>query len=297
MKTKCGYIAFVGVPNVGKSTLLNSLVGTKLSIVTPKPQTTRKRVIGVRTDDDSQMIFLDTPGIVEPRYELHRVMMQYVDYAIAEADIIGYMIDVSIHKNPDTSIDEEVKEKLETFKKHLILILNKIDLLEDSKLVLPLIDDYNKLGLFEEFVPISATKLAGIDELIKVFKQYLPEGEFLYEADILSTQTERFFVSELIREKLFTMYKDEVPYSTEVQILEFKEREKGKWYISAEIIVDKETQKPIIIGAGGSRIKKLGEQTRKEIEVHLGVPVYLELFVKVRKNWRNNKNMLKYFGY
>lgn len=297
MKTKCGYIALVGVPNVGKSTLLNSLVGTKLSIVTPKPQTTRKRVIGVRTDDDSQMIFLDTPGIVEPRYELHRVMMQYVDYAIAEADIIGYMIDVSIHKNPDTSIDEEVKEKLETFKKHLILILNKIDLLEDSKLVLPIIDDYNKLGLFEEFVPISATKLAGIDELIKVFKQYLPEGEFLYEADILSTQTERFFVSELIREKLFTMYKDEVPYSTEVQILEFKEREKGKWYISAEIIVDKETQKPIIIGAGGSRIKKLGEQTRKEIEVHLGVPIYLELFVKVRKNWRNNKNMLKYFGY
>ncbi len=297
MKTKCGYIALIGVPNVGKSTLLNSLVGTKLSIVTPKPQTTRKRVVGVRTDEDSQMIFLDTPGIVEPRYELHRVMMQYVDFAIAEADIIGYMIDVSIHKKPDTSIDGEVKEKLGTFKKHLILILNKIDLLKDSKLVLSIIEEYNKLGLFKEFVPISATKLAGIDELIKVFKQYLPEGEFLYESDILSTQTERFFIAELIREKLFTMYKDEVPYSTEVQILEFKEREKGKWYISAEIIVEKETQKPIIIGAGGSRIKKLGEQTRKEIESHLGVAVYLELFVKVRKNWRNNKNMLKYFGY
>ncbi len=179
----------------------------------------------------------------------------------------------------------------------MILILNKIDLLENTKLVLPVIEEYNKLNLFKEFVPISATKLAGLDELIKVFKQYLPEGEFLYDEEILSTQNERFFVAEQIREKLFTMYKDEIPYSTEVQIVEFKEREKGKWYISAEIIVEKETQKPIILGAGGSRIKKLGEVARKEIEIHLGVPIYLELFVKVRKNWRNNKNMLKYFGY
>jgi GTP-binding protein Era len=297
MKTKCGYVALIGEPNVGKSTLLNALVGTKLSIVTPKPQTTRKRVVGVRTDEDSQMIFLDTPGIVEPRYELHRVMMQYVDFAIAEADIIGFMIDVAIHKDPTVALTEQVKERLKTFDKTLILILNKIDLLKDSKEVLPIIEEYNKLGLFREFVPISATKLAGVDELIKVFKQYLPEGEFLYEEDVLSTQSERFFVSELIREKLFTMFKDEVPYSTEVQIVDFKEREKGKWYISAEIIVEKETQKPIIIGAGGSRIKKLGEITRKEIENHLGVPVYLELFVKVRKNWRNNKNYLKFFGY
>ena len=297
MKTKCGYVALIGEPNVGKSTLLNALVGTKLSIVTPKPQTTRKRVVGVRTDEDSQMIFLDTPGIVEPRYELHRVMMQYVDFAIAEADIIGFMIDVAIHKDPAVALTEQVKERLKTFDKTLILILNKIDLLKVSKEVLPIIEEYNKLGLFREFVPISATKLAGVDELIKVFKQYLPEGEFLYEEDVLSTQSERFFVSELIREKLFTMFKDEVPYSTEVQIVDFKEREKGKWYISAEIIVEKETQKPIIIGAGGSRIKKLGEITRKEIENHLGVPVYLELFVKVRKNWRNNKNYLKFFGY
>ena len=297
MKTKCGYVTLIGEPNVGKSTLLNALVGTKLSIVTPKPQTTRKRVVGVRTDEDSQMIFLDTPGIVEPRYELHRVMMQYVDFAIAEADIIGFMIDVAIHKDPAVALTEQVKERLKTFDKTLILILNKIDLLKDSKEVLPIIEEYNKLGLFREFVPISATKLAGVDELIKVFKQYLPEGEFLYEEDVLSTQSERFFVSELIREKLFTMFKDEVPYSTEVQIVDFKEREKGKWYISAEIIVEKETQKPIIIGAGGSRIKKLGEITRKEIENHLSVPVYLELFVKVRKNWRNNKNYLKFFGY
>jgi GTP-binding protein Era len=297
METKCGYVALIGEPNVGKSTLLNALVGTKLSIVTPKPQTTRKRVVGVRTDEDFQMIFLDTPGIVEPRYELHRVMMQYVDFAIAEADIIGFMIDVAIHKDPAVALTEQVKERLKTFDKTLILILNKIDLLKDSKEVLPIIEEYNKLGLFREFVPISATKLAGVDELIKVFKQYLPEGEFLYEEDVLSTQSERFFVSELIREKLFTMFKDEVPYSTEVQIVDFKEREKGKWYISAEIIVEKETQKPIIIGAGGSRIKKLGEITRKEIENHLGVPVYLELFVKVRKNWRNNKNYLKFFGY
>ncbi|MFN3270334.1 GTPase Era [Bacteroidetes/Chlorobi group bacterium Naka2016] len=297
MAKKCGYISLIGVPNVGKSTLLNALVGTKLSIVTPKPQTTRKRVVGVRTDEDSQMIFLDTPGIIDPKYELHRVMMQYVEFAIAEADLIGFMIDVSTQKDPKEVIKGEVEEKLQLTTKPMILILNKIDLLENTKLVLPVIEEYNKLNLFKEFVPISATKLAGLDELIKVFKQYLPEGEFLYDEEILSTQNERFFVAEQIREKLFTMYKDEIPYSTEVQIVEFKEREKGKWYISAEIIVEKETQKPIILGAGGSRIKKLGEVARKEIEIHLGVPIYLELFVKVRKNWRNNKNMLKYFGY
>lgn len=297
MGKKCGFIALIGVPNVGKSTLLNALVGTKLSIVTPKPQTTRKRVVGVRTDEDTQMIFLDTPGIIEPKYELHRLMMEYVDYAVMEADLIGFMIDVVTQKDPQEAIQGEVEEKLRLTSKPLILILNKIDLLENTKLVLPIIDAYNKLGIFKELVPISATKLAGIDELIKVFKEYLPEGEFLYDEDILSTQTERFFVSELIREKLFSMYKDEIPYSTEVQIIEFKERQKGKWYISAEIIVEKETQKPIILGAGGSRIKKLGEVARKDIESHLGVPVYLELFVKVRKNWRNNQNMLKYFGY
>lgn len=297
MGKKCGFIALIGVPNVGKSTLLNALVGTKLSIVTPKPQTTRKRVVGVRTDEDTQMIFLDTPGIIEPKYELHRLMMEYVDYAVMEADLIGFMIDVVTQKDPQEAIQGEVEEKLRLTSKPLILILNKIDLLENTKMVLPIIDAYNKLGIFKEFVPISATKLAGIDELIKVFKEYLPEGEFLYDEDILSTQTERFFVSELIREKLFSMYKDEIPYSTEVQIIEFKERQKGKWYISAEIIVEKETQKPIILGAGGSRIKKLGEVARKDIESHLGVPVYLELFVKVRKNWRNNQNMLKYFGY
>ncbi|MCX7909633.1 MAG: GTPase Era [Ignavibacteria bacterium] len=297
MGKKCGFIAIVGVPNVGKSTLLNALVGIKLSIVTPKPQTTRKRVIGVRTDSDSQMIFLDTPGIIEPKYELHKIMMEYVDFALMEADLIGFMIDVTTQKDPKIVLQGEVEEKLKLTSKPLILILNKIDLLDNTKLVLPIIEDYSKLNIFKDFVPISATKLAGVDELIKVFKENLPEGEFLYDPDVLSTQNERFFVSELIREKLFSMYKDEVPYSTEVQIVEFKEREKGKWYINAEIIVEKETQKPIILGAGGNRIKRLGQSARKEIENHLGVPVYLELFVKVRKNWRNNKNMLKYFGY
>ncbi|MFN3307011.1 MAG: GTPase Era [Candidatus Kapaibacteriota bacterium] len=297
MDRHCGYVTLVGAPNVGKSTLLNALVGVKLSIVSPKPQTTRKRVVGVRIEGNYQVIFLDTPGIIDPKYELHKLMMQYVDYAIVEADIIGFMIDVVTHKNPKEIITNALEEKLKSTGKPLILVLNKIDLLENTKMVLPIIDSYAKIELFKEYVPISAAKLAGIDELLKVLVQYLPKGEFLYDEEILSTQNDRFFVAELIREKLFKMYREEIPYSIEVQIVEFLERQKGKWYINAEIIVEKETQKPIILGAGGSRIKKLGEVARKDIEAHLGQQVYLELFVKVRKNWRNNKSILKFFGY
>lgn len=297
MNKKCGNIALIGEPNVGKSTILNALIGTKLSIVTSKPQTTRRRVVGIRTDENTQMIFIDTPGIIEPRYELHRAMMEKLDFALIDADLIGFVIDVSTFISVEHSLRKKVKERLVTTTKPLILILNKIDLMKDSKLVLPIIDEFAKLNLFREIVPTSATKLAGIDELLKVFQTYLPEDEFLYDPEILSTQTERFFVTELIREKIFQMFKDEVPYSTEVNVIEFKEREKGKWFISAEIIVEKDSQKPIIIGAGGKRIKKIGEATRKEIEFHLGHEVFLELFVKVQPRWRNNKSILKYFGY
>lgn len=297
MAKKCGYIAIVGEPNVGKSTILNAIVGAKLSIVTPKPQTTRKRVVGIRTDDDSQIIFLDTPGIIKPQYELHHAMMQVVDFAIAEADLIGFVVDVSNFDSVQNSLPNDIKEKFDTTKKTVILILNKIDLLKNSKLVLPIIEEFSKLNIFEEIVPTSATKSAGINELIGVLKQHLPEGVFLYDPEMLSTQTERFFVAELVREKVFQKYKDEIPYSTEVNIVEFKEREKGKWFISAEIIVEKESQKPIIIGAGGRRIKQLGEISRQEIEFHLGKEVYLELFVKVQPKWRNNKSVLRYFGY
>lgn len=297
MTKKCGNIALIGEPNVGKSTTLNALVGAKLSIVTPKPQTTRRRVVGIRTDENTQMIFIDTPGIIEPRYELHRAMMQNLDFALIDADLIGFVIDVSTFTSVEHSLRKEVKERFAITTKPLILILNKIDLLKDSKLVLPIIDEFAKLSLFREIVPTSATKLAGIDELIKAFQTYLPQGEFLYDPEILSTQTERFFVAELIREKIFQMFKDEVPYSTEVNVVEFKERENGKWFISAEIIVEKDSQKPIIIGSGGKRIKKLGEVTRKGIEFHLGHEVFLELFVKVQSRWRNNKSILKYYGY
>lgn len=297
MNKKCGFVALIGEPNVGKSTLLNALVGTKLSIVTPKPQTTRKKVVGIRTDEDSQIIFLDTPGVVEPRYELHQLMLQSVGYATAEADLIGFITDCSNHRTIAETLSKEITELLQSANKPKILIFNKIDLLANTKQVLPMIEAASKSGIFIDFVPVSAKKMAGLDELINVIKHYLPEGEFLYDPDLLSIQNERFFVAELIREKLFLSYKDEIPYSTEVNIVEFKEREKGKWYVAAEIIVEKETQKPIIIGAKGKRIKQLGEFARKEIELHLGHEVYLDLFVKVREHWRNDKNMLKHFGY
>ncbi|MEN3026919.1 MAG: GTPase Era [Chlorobiota bacterium] len=294
-----GSTAIIGKPNVGKSTLLNTILGTKLSIVTPKPQTTRKQVIGIYTDVQRrlQILFLDTPGILEPRYELHRAMMGYVHSSLKDADVLVLVADVTQHADPQTVLTQEVTEALQHLRKPVIVALNKIDLLRKTEEVLPIIERYAAVGLFREFVPISALKRANVDELLHTIASYLPSSSFLYAPEQLSTQPERFFVAELIREHIFLLYQHEVPYSTEVQIVEFAEREHGKWYIAADIIVERETQKPILIGTGGRRLKLLGQRARKAIEAHLGVPVYLELFVKVRRRWRNDKTMLHFFGY
>ncbi|MCS7177395.1 MAG: GTPase Era [Candidatus Kapabacteria bacterium] len=296
---RVGSTAIIGKPNVGKSTLLNTILGTKLSIVTPKPQTTRKQVIGIYTDVQRrlQILFLDTPGILEPRYELHRAMMGYVHSSLKDADVLVLVADVTQHADPQTVLTQEVTEALQHLRKPVIVALNKIDLLRKTEEVLPIIERYAAVGLFQEFVPISALKRANVDELLRTIASYLPSSPFLYDPEQLSTQPERFFVAELIREHIFLLYQHEVPYSTEVQIVEFAERKHGKWYIAADIIVERETQKPILIGTGGHRLKLLGQRARKAIEAHLGVPVYLELFVKVRRHWRNDKTMLHFFGY
>lgn len=276
---------------------MNSLIGAKLSIVTPKPQTTRKRVLGILTDEDSQIIFLDTPGMLKPRYELQKSMMNYVDDSLSSCDIIATMIDATKFSSVERCFPENFFETIKNIKKPKFLIINKVDSVIDKKEILPIINAFNALNIFDEFLPISALKSDSLDILIKIFKQYLPQSEFFYEPDLLSTQPERFFVSEIIRQNIFMSFSEEVPYSTEVIISEFKERQRGKWFISADIIVERPTQKAILIGAKGEKIKSLGEKSRSDIEEHLGMSIFLELFVKVRDNWRDNKSMLKNLGY
>lgn len=297
--TKAGYVAIIGKPNTGKSTLINTIIGTKLSIVTPKPQTTRKRVLGIYSDESQQIIFLDTPGLLVPRYKMHIAMMDYVDISISESDIIIYLCDIS-RCSVGASIPSHILKLLNVIKKsgkQIVCVLNKIDLLSDVKLSLPIIAEMTSLDLFSEIIPVSALKKSNIDRVLDIINNNLPISPFYYDADMLSTQPERFFVSEIIREQVFLLYGAEIPYSSEVNIIEFKERSVGKWYINVEIIVEKTTQKSIIIGNKGEKLKSVLEKSRKAIEEHLGVGVYLDTFVKVRPKWRNNKTYLQSYGY
>lgn len=294
---KTGYVALIGLPNTGKSSILNCLLGEKISIVTPKPQTTRKRILGILSEKDHQIIFLDTPGIVKPSYLLHEKMLEHIDKSIDDADVLVLIYDVSSESRIKEAEENEVIQKIiQEKKKPVILVLNKIDKVTQEK-SLALIQHYNKLNLFEAVIPISALANFNLNSLLEKIKELLPEAPKLYPDDILSEETERFFISEIIREKIFELFEDEVPYSTEVIINEFKERESRKNFISAEIIVERESQKPIIIGKEGGSIKKLGQQARKSIEEFLQREVYLELHVKVKEKWRNNEKILKRFGY
>ncbi|MGE5480489.1 MAG: GTPase Era [Chloroflexota bacterium] len=297
MPTKAGYMAIIGKPNVGKSTLMNAAIGAKLSIVTDKPQTTRKRVLGISTRNDTQIVFVDTPGILKPRYEMQRSMMGYVSEALETADAITVMIDAPKIDRGEKILPDEVLETLIKLPQSKILLINKIDEFKDVKLSLPIIQSAAQLSLFQEILPVSALKGVNVDKYLQIAESIMPEGEFYYDPEILSSQPERFFTSELIREQVFQMFSEEVPYSTEVSILEFKERAAGKWFIHAEIIVEKDTQKAIILGKGGVKIKELGERARRALENHFELPVYLELFVKVREKWRSKPGMLKSFGY
>ena len=293
---RSGYVAIVGEPNVGKSTLMNRLVGAKLSIVTRKPQTTRKSVLGILTTDEAQIIFIDTPGILTPRYLLQEKLAGYVADAVRDADLILLMLDVT-----DPNIDRLAGTSLGDIRslgKPVILLLNKMDRVTSKREVLPLIGQFNALGIFQEIVPASGVKGENTDDLIEAVTKYLPYGEPFYDPDMLSEQPQRFFVSELIRERVLEQYRQEIPYSVEVNIVEFKERpEPEKLFISAEIIVERDSQKGILIGKKGEALKQLGARARQNVEEFLGQGVYLELFVKVRKDWRSDESRLKGFGY
>jgi GTPase len=297
MNTKAGYVTIIGKPNAGKSTLMNQLLGEKLSIITNKPQTTRKRVLGILTKEDCQIIFLDTPGILNPNYLLQEKMMEFVFRSIQDADIILMIIDIT--DDPDgnkTFKDEKISEILEKKNKKIILLLNKVDLSEEKDLN-KLENMFREKSGIEDVIPVSALRGFNVDLLLNMLANKLPDHPKYYPDDQLTDEPERFFVSEIIREKILDIYKDEVPYSVEVGIEEFKERERGKDYISALIYVERESQKPIIIGKQGTTIKKLGEVARDAIEEFLQRQVYLELRVKVRSKWRSEEKYLKNFGY
>ncbi len=291
MKKKSGYAVITGEPNAGKSTLLNAILGQNLSIVTPKPQTTRYRTPGIYTRGDVQIIFIDTPGILEPKYKLQHFMKKEIDSSLIEADVILLLVDASKYDTAD--LRELYDSYQKEFSRHKVFcVLNKIDLITNEH-VLMIIDDVSKKFSFCEIVPVSAFSGFNVDELIRTIVKYIPEHEFYYGSDTVTTQSERFFVGEIIRESALFLYGEEVPYSVHVEIDEFKEREAGKDFIRASIILEKDSQKKIMIGSGGSMIKKLGEKARKEIEEFLHRPVYLELRVKVSKSWKNDEAFLK----
>jgi len=297
MPTYAGTIAVIGKPNAGKSTLLNAILGEKISIVTHKAQTTRRTVLGISTRENYQSIFLDTPGFLKPKYKLQKAMIGYIERAVGDADILLIIIDASKLISETESFEDEFYQYLKPINKPKILALNKLDLLDNRKKMLPLMDKAIKENIFNEVIPISALKKVSIVEVLKTIEKYLPESDFFYDPEYLSIQPEKFFVAELIRENIFNVFSQEIPYSTEVVITQFKEREKSKWFISAEIIVERNSQKQILIGHEGQMIKKIGELSRKRIEEHLQTDVYLDLFVKVRDKWRNNNTLLKSYGY
>lgn len=286
---RSGYVALVGKPNVGKSTLMNALVGRKLSIVTRKPQTTRHRVLGILSSDSYQIIFLDTPGIIKPRYRLHESMMHNVEDAVADADLLVFLADAT-RTDPDEFSLDFIKGR------PAILAINKMDLIRQED-ALPLVDSYVALREFDAVVPISAAKGSNLDVLLEAVVERLPPGPPFYPKDMISEHPERFFVAEIIREKVFEQYREEIPYSVEVSIVRFEEREDEKDFVSAEIIVARDAQKGILIGKGGRALKRLGTAARKDIEEFLGRPFYLELHVKVRDDWRNKSAYLRSYGY
>lgn len=290
MNHKAGFVSIIGRPNAGKSTLMNALIGEKLSIITPKAQTTRHRIMGIINGEDFQAVFNDTPGIIEPQYGLHKSMMKFVDESLEGCDVIVLIVEVGEKHIPD-----EVLGRLKKSNAALILALNKIDLLEQEE-VEAKIDFWKSIYDFKAIVPLSALNKFNTQALLDEIKTHLPPSPPFYPKDQLTDKPEKFFAAEILREKIFMRYKKEIPYSTEVVIEGFKDEE-NLLRVSAVIMVERESQKGIMIGAQGAALKNTGTAARKEMENFFGKKVFLEMFVKVKEKWRDNKNTLKEFGY
>jgi len=290
---KSGFIGIIGRPNAGKSTLFNAIVGDKISIMTHKPQTTRNKITGIKNYPDAQLIFLDTPGMHKPKTPLNRAMVRTTREAIGSVDVLLMMIEAQTDVQPH---DLFLIESLNETKAPVLLVINKIDLIE-KKFLLPLMDKFRRIYDFRDIVPISALHGNGVEELLTIVKEMLPEGPKYYPDDIVTDATERFIASEFIREKITLHTKQELPYSAAVEIDLFKEDEaRNLIRITATINVEKDSQKAIMIGKKGAMLKKIGTQARLDMENLFGAKVYLELFVRVRKEWTASERMLEEFG-
>jgi GTPase len=291
---KSGFIALVGRPNVGKSTLLNVLVGEKIAIVSAKPQTTRSRITGIKTTEEAQLIFLDTPGLARPRSALNRHMLQIAHEAYQHVDLILLVTETSgVDHLGD---DEFILQQLREVKTPIFLVINKIDLI-DHRQILPLIEAYRRHFPFAEYVPVSALKGVNIDTLLRAIIHYLPEGPRYFPTDQLTDQPEKFLIAELIREQIFTQTEQEVPYQTAVMVEQMEDTESGILRVEATIYVERDSQKGIVIGKRGNRLKQIGQGARQEIERRLNARVYLALWVKVRKDWSENEQLIRDMGY
>ena len=293
---KSGYVSIIGAPNVGKSTLLNTILGQKLAIVTPKPQTTRNQIRGIVTTDTHQIIFVDTPGLMNPKYRLQSEMVKTAYGALGDADVVLFVIDVT---RPDPEIEERILKRLKRSKLTTILVLNKVDLVAKPTL-LPIFEDYDQKFEFAHIIPISALTADGVPLLLEQIETYLPFGPRYFPEDQLSDLPERFFVAETVREKIMLLTQREIPYASAVVVEEFEKRRRNKsgeiTYIRAIVYAERQTQKQIIIGKGGRLIKRVGELARVDIEKFLDTRVFLEIYVTVKTDWRKDPRQLKELG-
>ncbi|MDY6273325.1 MAG: GTPase Era [Selenomonadaceae bacterium] len=290
---KSGFIAVIGRPNVGKSTLINSLIGQKIAIMSDKPQTTRNRILCILTRPEAQIVFLDTPGIHKPKHKLGEYMVKAAEGTLKEVDAIFFVVDATEKMGPG---EYYILERLQATAKPVILVVNKLDLIEKEQ-VLPIISHYTDKYPFVGVVPISAKEETNLDALIEEVEKYLPEGPQYYPEDMVTDQPERLIVAELVREKALQLTRDEVPHAIAVDVDEMKARDNGDTYIRVTIYVERDSQKGILIGAKGSMLKEIGRLARVDIEMLLGTRVFLDLWVKVKKDWRDRDSVLRGFGF
>ncbi|MDQ0286490.1 GTP-binding protein Era [Desulfofundulus luciae] len=292
-KFKSGFVAIIGRPNVGKSTLLNQLVGHKVAIMSDKPQTTRHKIHSIITRDDAQIIFLDTPGIHKPRHKLGEYMVEVALGALREVDVILFLVEPQLPGPGDEYIINQLREVTTP----VILVINKIDLLDNKAELLPLIDVFSQKYNFAEIIPVSALKPENLDRLVELVVSYLPSGPKYYPDNMVTDRPEQFIMAELIREKVLHLTAQEVPHGVTVVVEEVEPRSDQLLYVRAVIYTEKESHKAILIGKGGRMLKEIGRLAREEMELLLGSKIYLDLWVKVKEDWRNQDLYLRNFGY